>query len=122
MTIFEQLSSLREAAERERNARRPLHDAQIMTLREIYERYARVCPFGPGELVTPLKGQQCQKNAGEPHIVLEVRTDAPPHFSNDQLSSSMTFGARHDMRVAVLMGDDYCAFWVESWHFEAWRG
>lgn len=109
-------------------AARPIPEAVVSDLRDIYTRYAAGCPFKPGDLVTPRKGYN-SKGAGEPHIVLEVRDNAtcdltPPAEPSD--TTSCTFGRRLDIRVAYLAeghrGQEYVTHWCESWVFEPYTG
>jgi hypothetical protein len=93
---------------------RPLHEAQIATLREVFADY-RKPPFRAGDLVTPRRGCD-MRHEGEPHMVLEMRPDAEPRFMDD--SGACTNGVRLDMRVGSLNDGDYVAHWVESWLFE----
>lgn len=103
----------------------PLPEVQVLTLREVYARYAEGCTFKPGDIVTPREGYAV-KGAGVPHIVLSVGLyPAPPIWPADPTSaSSSTFGKRLDMRVAALNAESGRMFanWVESWEFEAWVG
>lgn len=107
----------------EREAPRPLPEAQIAELTALYERYAAGCPFKPGDLVTPRKSSPLAR-CGEPHVVLEVIAPAAPHFAiaDPTDSDSQCFGARHDMRVGVLSGHGrIVAHWVESFDFEPYE-
>ena len=100
---------------------RPLHEAQIMTLQELFTNYCAQ-RFQAGDLVTPKHGTM-QRHPGEPYIVLETNDTPAPLFSvsdpNDRMSPA--FGARLDLRVLCLMQDYYCPFWVESWAFDRYQ-
>lgn len=97
---------------------RPLHEAQIATLKEIFAVYGP-CPFTPGDLVMPRKTSHFHGDViGEPHIVLEVRDGVEPDFDYDDGNK---LGRRLDMRVAVLFDSNYACFWVESFEFEPYR-
>lgn len=105
----------------ESDAPRPVHEAQIEMLKEIYERYG-VVRFQPGDIVTPVRGMNI-RSAGEPHIVLETRPNAEPLMPSTigDISDvgSSSFGRRLDMRVATCFQDNtYTTYWVESWQFE----
>lgn len=103
-------------AERDQAERpRPIHEAQIATLREAFANY-NDCTFTEGDIVTP---RTCApiRNPGEPHLVLEVYDDPEPLFMDDD-DGNWTHGARRDMRVGVLVDGDHVApYWVESWMF-----
>lgn len=106
-------------------AARALPEADVATLREIAERYARPCPFNPGDIITPLPGQY--NNAGEPHVVLEVAEFPIRNFDEGGHTSafSNSFGARLDIRVALIdyrhgEGRVEC-YWQESWRHEPWK-
>lgn len=104
---------------------RPDKDAQIMMLRESYERYVAPCPFKPGDLITPKAGHN-NTGAGDPHIVLEVRNPATLDLTmyDARMSGSSGFGCRYDIRVMCLNSgktQDYTAFWVESYIFISWE-
>jgi len=95
------------------------HATLIADLKMIQQRYISPCPFGVGDLVTPMK--DCNvKGHGEPHIVLEVRETpmVPDHAAG---SGHGNFGNRLDMRVACEMNGVIAAFWVESFWFGAYR-
>jgi hypothetical protein len=91
--------------------KRPLHEAQIAELREIFAE--RPLPT-VGSLVTP-RANCYLTGAGEPHLVLETREDAPLDWSGP-VCSHVT-GRKLDVRVACLSneGQVYVTFWVESW-------
>ena len=98
----------------------PLPEAQVMTLREVFARYAAGCPFKPGDLVTPHPGMN-QKKEGAPHIVLELSPFGDP-MRNFHVYEAMdiyteSYGERLDMRVAVNAGGLVRMFWVPSWKF-----
>lgn len=100
---------------------RPLPEAQIEVLREINERYQAGCPFKTGDLVTPRDGYNLRQ-AGEPHIVIQVLVEPAQNFADASESGSHRFARRIDMRVASLAQGEYTAHWVESWTFEAYTG
>lgn len=104
----------------ETNAALPLPEVQIATLRETFARYSAPCPFKPGDLVTPRKG--CgYKDAGVPHIVLEVAENPIRVFDINTAvrSCSTDFGERLDIRVVShCKSGDLVAFWQESWRLE----
>lgn len=105
-------------------APRPLPEAIIANLREVQARYAEPCPFKPGDIVTPRAGSSL-RNAGEPHIILEVLET--PHITlardyDPTISGSSSFGQRLDVRFAALYGENYAPFWGESWMFETYTG
>lgn len=105
------------ASENRRDTPRPVHEAQIMELRAMLERYAAPNRFNVGDIVTPRKGANIV-GAGEPHIVLEVLEQ--PHRSWDWESGSSQFGRLLTMRVGCLANDDesYVAYAVEHHAFE----
>lgn len=97
---------------------RPLPEAQIMTLREIFATY-RQPRFKPGDLITPHRWSNVW-GAGNPHLVLEILPEAEPNF-NGANGGECFFGSRNDIRFACLAHDGsqhYVAFWGESWCFE----
>lgn len=106
---------------------RPIPEAQIERIQEVYEAYQRQlsegCPFKPGDLVTPTMASQ-MRDQGEPWIVLEVIDKAEPHFTDDP--SGISYGQRCDMRVAHLSlgtvsGEEAITkHWVESHEFVAY--
>lgn len=100
-------------ASHEEHESRPLHEAQMSSLQEIFSAYA-VCPYKPGDYVTPRSTSgQPDDLKGEPHIVLEVRDAA------DLCATDDDEGSRYlDMRVAVYFDGVYIAPWVESFEFE----
>lgn len=104
-------------------AARPLPEAQVMTLREIFADFEARCPFRPGDLVTPAPHSVYQ-GAGQPFIVLEVFSpSAVLAIADAALSGGRPEVARTriDMRVAHLDGDgDVCTHCVESWQFKRW--
>lgn len=98
---------------------RPDHEAQIMEIRALYERYNKM-PFSPGDLVTPLPNS-IYTHQGEPFIVLEVFDPPIRPFPEEADPSDMHFGARLDMRVASLkvrggQSGIVCVY-VESFYF-----
>lgn len=104
---------------------RPIPEAVVSELRDIYTRYSAGCPFKPGDLVTPRKGYNT-KGAGEPHIVLEV-IDSPACNLTPPAepfhAGSHAFGRRYDMRVISLSdGEAYVAHWTEAWVYEPYTG
>lgn len=107
------LSQWPYASHEDREAR-PLHEAQLSSLREIFSAYVP-CPFKPGDYVTPRSTSEHPEDLkGEPHVVLEVREDAAISGSDE--------GSRYlDMRVAVFFDGVYIAPWVESFEFEPYR-
>lgn len=110
----------------EQRAALPLPEAQVATLREVYERYATGCQFRPGDLVTPRNGFNL-RGVGIPHIVLEVRSPEDalrPASDNPQDTGSTRYYPRLDVRVACRHATDrsVCAFWQESWCHEPYLG
>lgn len=98
------------------NSRPPALAAEMLV--EHAQRYAEFmkgCPFKAGELVTPRKDGDV-RGAGDPHIVLEVRSTPEPHFTDDP--SSNDSGKRMDMRVSSFVGSKIIPHWVESLQFE----
>ena len=102
---------------------RPCHEAQVMELRALAERYDAGCPFKPGDLVTPRAGYNIY-GAGEPHIVLETpfKPVRPWTINKPADIEDYAFGERVDMRTACLAHGDYVAFWAASWKFMPWTG
>lgn len=97
-------------------------EAQAISLRDFNERYqnAMLNPprFKAGDMVTPIKGVGT-KGAGNPHVVLEVRSfgSIEPYWSKDASSSGN--GRRLDIRVACFVhGESVSTFWVESIEYE----
>ena len=101
---------------------RPIHEAQIMTLQELFAVY-RVPRFKAGDVIMPRKGS-VHRWEGEPCIVLETRYGAEPLIApvEDPTEYAAPFyGARLDLRVACFSGHTYNAYWVESWGFEFYQ-
>lgn len=127
MNAQELLGALGVDPDEMRPAHLPIPEAQVATLREVYERYANGCQFKPGDLVTP-RNNYSLRGAGLPHVVLEVRTpgeavrtfDAPDPMD----TSSQRYGARLDIRVASFhdQGGQVGAWWGESWQYEPYTG
>lgn len=103
-------------ASHEDHESRPLHEAQLSSLHEIFSAYGP-CPFKAGDYVTPRSTSGHPDDLkGEPHVVLEVRED-PALFATNEDE-----GCRYlDMRVAVFFDGVYIAPWVESFEFEPYR-
>lgn len=90
------------------------------SLRAAFERYDGPVPFKTGDFVTP-RADSNVKDAGKPHVVLDVMARPEPdfvHASGSQDTCSNTFGSRRDIRVASLTHGRVCAYWVESFCFE----
>lgn len=105
--------------EEKRRKPRPLAEAQVMELTDLFERVKAGNPFKPGDLVTP-RSNSYLKLAGEPHIVLE--TFDPPHRSwDDDSPSSMVHGMTVDTRIAAVTEEGQLAYWtVDSSMLETW--
>ncbi len=102
-------------------APKPLPEAVIAELRSKFERYGKQ-RFAPGDLVTPAKNSDLI-GAGEPHIVLEVRSLPEPSFDSGAPPASNSYGARYDMRLASrVRSGEIPACWVESYQFEPYTG
>jgi hypothetical protein len=105
--------------------RLPVHEAQVMTLREYFADYASGCRFKPGDLVTPKRSSVVQ-GAGLPHIVVEVLADPIRNFDAPDPSDTggSRYGARLDMRVICYHEGSgrVAAWWTESWMFEPYTG
>ncbi|MBS7703260.1 hypothetical protein [Chelatococcus asaccharovorans] len=95
-----------------------LPEAQIATLREVYERYRAPCPFKPGDLVTPRKGM-AMRGEGKPHLVVATQ-DGTYHWNGE--TSTRGYGARLDMRTIKMYDTNVVAHWDESWMFEPYVG
>lgn len=80
----------------------------------------RVCPFGPGDFVTPRRDGMVTGH-GKPHIVLEVDDAAELMFPAHE-PFAFSYGRRPQMRVALMSGEDVANFWTEAWEFERWTG
>ncbi len=99
--------------------------AAVMELRAAAARYAEQLAgprFKVGDLVTPLANATV-KGAGDPHIILEVRTGVEPLWLDSrELIASSVNGMRLDVRIAHLHRDDgdICLHWVESYELELW--
>jgi hypothetical protein len=89
-------------------------EALVMTMKEVYARYHTLCPFKPGDLITPRAGFN-YRGAGEPQIVLEVLET--PLIEWD--SQRGTTHRRCDMKIAMLCGCIGTVL-VESFAFEAY--
>lgn len=107
------VQSMLEGGKPREETPRPLPEAQIMMLRELYEAY-HTQQFAPGDIVTPRAGTGIN-GAGNPTIVLEVRDDAELDFSTNR--PGPFFGRRLEMRVMTLMDEDYLTFWTEMWPY-----
>lgn len=99
--------------------RPPLPEAQIMTLREICERYQRPNPFKVGDLVHP-RADSRLKGRGMPHIVIEVFGE-PIRALSDEANSN-AFGLNLTMRVCCFVGEGYSTYAVEHAQFEHYTG
>lgn len=105
----------------EMEAPKPLPEAVIADLRSKFDLYGKQ-RFAPGDLVTPAKNSD-MKGAGEPHIVLEVRSLPEPLFSDAVRPGSNSYGVRLDMRIATrIPSGEIVAGWVESYQFEPYTG
>lgn len=102
--------------QRRQALKRPLPEAQIATLREASAAYQARCPFTVGDIVTP-KPTSIYDHKGIPHVVLEVSPVAIRNFEPGNCYA-LTYGARLDIRVGVLVGDEVFAFWQESWQHQ----
>jgi len=99
---------------------RPIPEAQVATLLEAYQRYADVCPFKAGDLVTPRKGFG-YSGAGLPHVILEVAAEPVRAWkpTGEMSVYSNFFGCRLDVRVANFTSTgEVVTFWQESWCLE----
>lgn len=98
---------------------RPLHEAQIMRLREAAGRFTLDIPFAVGDLVTPRRDAP-YKGAGEPHLVIATDDRAPYRFEGHP--DTATYGARPQIRVLYLSvaGDDEVVIphWGEAAFYE----
>jgi len=68
-----------------------LPEAAVMRLQEAADRYAEQLTgprFKVGQLVTPALGGDI-KNAGDPHVVIEIRSNAEPDFSLGEVGSNI---------------------------------
>lgn len=92
------------------------HVGQVARLKEFGDRFSRGCPFKVGDIVTARR-DATYKNAGQPHLVLEVEP-LPRNLEAD--SASQSYGAVHDMRVASFYGEAIAIHAVESVYFEAY--
>lgn len=102
---------------------KPIPEAQIAILREMHALYVAPCRFKPGDIITPRPGSY--KDAGEPHIVLEVREEPIRNFdisANHSEAFSNAYGVKLDIRVALLQGDRVEAYWQESWRHDPYTG
>ena len=98
---------------------RPLHEAQIMSLRERAPAYIAPCGFKIGDLVTPRRDSPV-RCAGEPQLVIDVRNDAQPDFGLAS-GGSYTCGARLNMRVLTVAEKGVLVpYWVEAGAYEAY--
>lgn len=104
-----------------RPVNKPIHEAQIMELRVICAQYQEPCAFKVGDLVTPRAGRGI-RDAGEPHIVVEVFD--PPRRVFDGDASIQAYVALITMRVACISGggEAYVCFSVEHPAFERYTG
>ncbi|WP_336801697.1 hypothetical protein [Kaistia sp. MMO-174] len=104
---------------------RPIHEAQVETLRELFARYQTEKPFKVGQLVTPRAGFNLH-GVGEPCVVLEM-VGFDEALTSDEEFGSPGFGARLDLRIATLANGSHgehaiMAYWNESWQFEPYTG
>lgn len=123
LTLAELMRATQGEAE-EKEAGRPLPEAQVATLIEEFERYAAACPFKPGDIITP-RATSSYRDRGVPHIVLEVaETPIRVFDAGDDLGDihSTAFGQRLDIRVGVLSEGYLVTFWQESWRHERYTG
>lgn len=98
---------------------RPLPEAQVMELTDYLSRYKKPCPFKVGDLVTP-RANSFMRNAGDPHIVIEVLS-MPRRIWDDKEPSSMINGMILDMRIAMINdGGSLVSFTVSSVDFQSW--
>ena len=90
----------------------------LVEYRERYQDFLAGCRFRPGDLVTPL-ANSITVGAGEPCVVLELRTSTPVFEGNPDY---VRYGQRFDMRIARFMEDSIARFWVESVDYEPYSG
>lgn len=101
------------------NTGRPLPEAAVETLKDLYQRYTGKHPFKPGDIVTPRKGYGL-RGAGHPCIVLEIPKE--PIRDMKAETHNMNYGSRLDMRVATIeKGGIVIPFWSESWQYQRWE-
>ena len=111
--------TLQAIADSQKPPKRPLAEAQVYRLRELYARYTRICPFNAGDLVSP-RDDSPYALVDQPHIVLEVALKPFVVFAAEEATSDRN-GMKLDMRVGLLSGHNHLsALWVESLWFEAW--
>lgn len=109
--------------EDEKDTPKPLPEAAVATLREVYERYAAGCPFKPGDLVTVRAGSDRKgARATRPSCLRFWPIPVRPFDVGDSPHGSGTnaFGARLDIRIAKIAVGEVAAFWTESWSLEAY--
>lgn len=122
--LLEMLRAMDDHEDEKPESQRPLTEAQVMTLREIYAAYAAGCCFKAGDLVTPKRGFNLH-GEGAPHIVLELAPVPIRNFSAEtpRETCSNVFGRRMDVRVACFARNgQYDSFWMESWTLEPYVG
>ena len=97
----------------------PIPEALAKTLKEVFDRYRKGCPFKLGDVVTPRAGYSIV-NDGQPCVVTDVHVGAAFYFDGNP--SSHSYGARLDMRVVHWQEGCIVMHWVESWQFEPYTG
>lgn len=105
--------------------KRPELKDELGMLKTAVDAYLAPMPFKVKDLVTP-RPNSFYKQAGEAHIVLELRPTGEELRDFESENSSHNYGAKLDMRVACLVpygkGAWNClAYWVESWQFQKWE-
>jgi len=104
--------SMEELNPKKKSAKRAIPEAQIMELKDFYERYVGECPFKPGDIVTPRQNVGVN-NTGIPYVVLEVIERDDPVFDIEHIGSAAN-GARLNVRVACFFSDEEISmFWHE---------
>lgn len=117
MSLTELLAAMEKGSTAE--GRPPAMAAEVLlAYGATYAAFLTGCRFSAGDLVTPLRNSN-MKGAGDPHVVLEVRSAEQPYFTDE--TSSTGFGRRLDMRVASFYGDTIARHWVESIDFEPFK-
>lgn len=93
-----------------------LPEAQIERLKEMAARIAAGNQFKTGDVVTMRKDAPL-KGAGKPHVVIELCPDAPLHGGKE---GNWTNGARFDVIVISVQGDNIVPHAVPFWALEAY--
>lgn len=118
------LESFLQSMSGERTSSKILPEAAVARLRELWTAHASTNNYRPGEWVTIRPGVNLV-GVGEPHIVLESRAKGdeliPTGGEDPQYSGSQRYGAKLNVRILGMDGDEAVAHWVEHYTIEPYK-